>query len=97
MLGAGRLRKGGARRGGDTAIGPVQLAKHRLESEIADKMDLALPPASGGLIADYDSDGADAVAKALTNAVKISVGHIDSLSREAAQGRLAEAQAGMGG
>src|SRR4051794_25851042 len=50
-----------------TAVGAAaggvmsNLAKHRLQSGIAEKMDGALPPASGGVIAVYDSDGADAV------------------------------------
>src|SRR5947208_13663158 len=54
-----------------TAVGAAaggamsKLVKHRLENGIAEKMDAALPPASGGVIAVYDSDGADAVAKAL--------------------------------
>ena len=37
-----------------------------------------------------------AVAKALTNAVKTSVGHIDSLSAKELTAGLAEAQSGMG-
>ena len=73
-----------------------KFAKHRLESGIAEKMDAALPPASGGVIAVYDSDGADAVAKALANAVKTSVSHIDSLSTKELKAGLTEAQAGMG-
>ena len=43
----------------------AKFAKHRVESGIADKMDDALPPGSGGVIAIYDSDGAGAVDKAL--------------------------------
>ena len=44
-----------------------------------------------------DSDGAEAVGKALANAVKTSVAHIDSLSAKQLTAGLAEAQAGMGG
>src|SRR5881409_3686240 len=57
------------------AVGGVmsKFAKHRLESGIGEKMDAALPPASAGLIAIYDSDGADVVDQALVNAVKKSV------------------------
>jgi len=73
-----------------------KLVKHRLNSGIAEKMDAALPPASGGVIAVYDSDGAEAVGKALANAVKTSVAHIDSLSAKQLKAGLAEAQAGMG-
>jgi hypothetical protein len=52
-----------------------------------------------GVAADviYDSDGADEVAKALANAVKTSVAHIDSLSANSLKAGLAEAQSGMGG
>jgi uncharacterized membrane protein len=74
-----------------------KLAKHRLESGIGDKMDTALPPGSGGVIAVYDSDGADEVDKALANAVIKSVGHIDHMSAKELKAGLAEAQAGMGG
>jgi uncharacterized membrane protein len=86
-----------------TAVGAAaggvmsKFAKHRLESGIAEKMDAALPPASGGVIAVYDSDGADAVDKALANAVKKSVAQIDGLSAKNLKAGLAEAQAGMGG
>jgi uncharacterized membrane protein len=74
-----------------------KLVKHRLESGIGDKMDAALPPASGGVIALYDSDGAAAVDAVLTNAVKKSVGHMDGTSAKELKAGLAEAQAGMGG
>ena len=86
-----------------TAVGAVagaamgKFAKHRLESGIGDKMDTALPDGSGGVIAVYDSDGADAVDKALANAVKKSVAHIDGTSAKELKAGLAEAQAGMGG
>src|SRR6266700_3881952 len=66
-----------------TAVGAAagaltgKFAKHRLESSIAEKMDAALPPGSGGVIAVYDSDDADAVDKVLTNAIKKSVAHVD--------------------
>jgi arylsulfatase len=86
-----------------TAVGAAagavsgRFAKHRLESGIGEKMDAALPPGSGGVIAVYDSDGAEAVGKALANAVKTSVAHIDNLSAKQLKAGLAEAQAGMGG
>jgi len=53
------------------ALGGVtgKFAKHRLQSGIGKKMDAALPPGSGGVIAVYDSGGADTVDKALVNAV----------------------------
>jgi arylsulfatase len=86
-----------------TAIGAAggavlgKFAKHRLESGIAEKMDAALPNGSGGVIAVYDSPGADAVGKALSNAVKTSVATIDGGSAKELKAGLAEAQAGMGG
>jgi arylsulfatase len=86
-----------------TAVGAAaggvmaKFAKHRLESGIAEKMDGALPPSSGGVIAIYDSDGADAVDKALANAVKKSVAQIDGTSAKELKAGLGEAQAGMGG
>jgi len=86
-----------------TAVGAAggalmgKFAKHRLESGIGEKMDAALPPGSGGVIAVYDSDGADAVDKALANAVKKSVSQIDGTSAKELKAGLEEAQAGMGG
>ena len=86
-----------------TAVGAAagavmgKFAKHRLEGGIAEKMDDALPPGSGGVIAVYDSPGADLVSKALANAVKTSLlAEIDGASAKLKAG-LAEAQAGMGG
>ena len=86
-----------------TAIGAVaggvmgKFAKHRVESGIGEKMDAALPPGSGGVIAIYGSEGHDAVDAALANAVKKSVAHIDGMSADNLKQGLAEAQAGMGG
>src|SRR6266513_5444243 len=81
------------------AVGGVtgKFAKHRLESGIGKKMDAALPPGSGGVIAVYDAGGADTVDKALANAVKKSVAQIDGMSAKKLKAGLAEAQAGMGG
>jgi arylsulfatase len=86
-----------------TAVGAAagavlgKFAKHRLQSGIAEKMDTALPPGSGGVIAVYDTEGAAAVDKALANAVKKSVVQIDGTSAKELKAGLAEAQAGMGG
>jgi hypothetical protein len=49
------------------------------------------------VIAVYDSEGHDAVDKALVNAVKKSVAQIDGTSAKELKAGLAEAQAGMGG
>ena len=83
----------GAAAGGVTG----KFAKHRLESGIGEKMDAALPPGSGGVIAVYDSDGAAAGGRALDNAVKKSVAHIDDTSAKELKAGLAEAQSGMAG
>ena len=86
-----------------TAVGAAagglagKFAKHRLESGIGEKMDAALPPGSGGVIAVYDSDGAAAVDDALANAVKKSVAHIDGMKAKELKAGLEEAQAGMSG
>jgi uncharacterized membrane protein len=84
-----------------TAVGAAaggvagKFAKHRLESGIGEKMDAALPPGSGGVIAVYDSDGAALVDAALANAVKKSVAHIDGTKAKELKAGLEEAQAGM--
>ena len=86
-----------------TAVGAAggavagRFAKHRLESGIGDKMDAALPPGSGGVMAVYDADDASAVEQAVANAVKTSVAHIDGASAKELKAGLAEAQAGMAG
>src|SRR4051794_17193273 len=72
-------------------------AEHRLTSGIGEKLDAALPPGSGGLIAVYDASGRDSVAAALANAVRTSVATIDGLSAHKLKEGLAEAQAGMAG
>jgi arylsulfatase len=74
-----------------------KFAKHRLESGIGEKMDGALPPGSGGVIAVYETAGAAAVDGALANAVRKSVAQIDGASAKELKAGLAEAQAGMGG
>ncbi len=86
-----------------TAIGAAagavvgKFARHRVESGIGEKMDAALPAGSGGVIAIYDSDGHDAVDRALANAVAKSVAQIDGTSADELKAGLAEAQAGIGG
>jgi arylsulfatase len=86
-----------------TAVGAAaggllgKFAKHRIESGIGEKMDDALPPGSGGVIAIYDANGAEAVDTALANAVKKSIAQIDGTSAKELKAGLAEAQAGMGG
>jgi len=86
-----------------TAVGAVagagmgKFARHKLEKGIAEKMETALPNGAGAVIAVYDSEGADAVGKALPNAVKTSVATVDGLSPNKLKAGLAEAQAGMGG
>jgi uncharacterized membrane protein len=84
-----------------TAVGAAgggligKFAKHRLKSGIGEKMDAALPPGTGGVIAVYDTDDGPAVDRALANAVKKSVAQIDGTSAKELKAGLAEAQAGM--
>src|SRR5436305_294352 len=86
-----------------TAVGAAaggvmgKFAKHRVESGIGEKLDAALPPGAGGVIAIYDAAGAEAVDAALANAVRKSVAHIDGMSAKELKAGLGEAQAGMGG
>jgi uncharacterized membrane protein len=83
----------GAAAGGVTG----RFAKHRLESGIGEKMDAALPPGSGGVIAVHDSGGAAAVDEELANAVKKSVAQLDGTNAKELKAGLEDAQAGMGG
>src|SRR5947209_9122800 len=68
----------GAAAGGVAA----RFARHKLESGIEQKMDAALPPGAGGVIAIYDSGGADAVDKALVNAVRSEERRVGKDSRQ---------------
>jgi len=86
-----------------TAVGAAvgglagKFAKHRIESGIGDKLDDALPPGSAGVIAIYDHAHADAVAKALKNAIRSSTAQIDKASAKELKAGLEEAGAGLGG
>src|SRR2546430_8480987 len=81
------------------ALGGVtgKFAKHRLESGIGKKVDAALPPGSGGVIAVYDTDGPDTGDKALVNAGKKIVAPIAGTSAKQVKARLAEGPRGLGG
>jgi arylsulfatase len=85
-----------------TAVGAAagaitgKFARHRLQSGIGEKLDVALPPNSAGLIAIYEHDGADAVAGALSNAAMKSIAQIDKASAKELKAGLEEAQAGLG-
>jgi len=86
-----------------TAVGAAagalagKFARHRARAGIGDKMDDALPPGSAGIIAIYEHDGADAVAGALTNAIRTSTAQIDKASAEELKAGLQEASAGLAG
>jgi arylsulfatase len=86
-----------------TAVGAAagalagRFARHRARAGIGDKMDDALPPGSAGIIAIYEHDGADAVAGALTNAIRTSTAQIDKASAEELKAGLQEASAGLAG
>src|SRR3954454_12280855 len=87
-----------ANAGGAAARAAVgKSARHRIDSGIGEKLDAALPPGSGGLIAIYDSAGADAVDGALANAVRKSAAYIDPGCARSRKAGLAEAQAGLTG
>jgi uncharacterized membrane protein len=81
------------------AVGGVagKLARHRVESGIGETMDGALPAGSAGLITIYEHRGADAVEKALANAIMKSTAQIDKVAAKELKQGLAEAQAGLGG
>ena len=74
-----------------------KFARHRVKAGIGEKMDDALPPGSAGIIAIYEHDGADAVAGALTNAIRTSTAQIDKASAEELKAGLQEASAGLAG
>ena len=74
-----------------------KFARHRVKAGIGEKMDDALPPGSAGIIAIYERDGADAVAGALTNAIRTSTAQIDKASAAELKAGLKEASAGLAG
>ena len=74
-----------------------KFAKHRVTSGIGDKFDDVLSAGSAALIAIYEADGAEAVQKAIPNAVKTSVAHMDGASHKELKAGLEEAAAGMAG
>ncbi len=81
------------------AVGALagKFARHRVQAGIGEKMDDALPSGSAGIIAIYEHDGADAVAGALTNAIRTSTAQIDKASTEELKAGLEEASAGLAG
>ena len=74
-----------------------KLARKRLESGIAEKMDDALPPGSAGIIAVYEHDDTSAVEDALQNSIRKSIAQIDKASAKELKAGLEEASAGLGG
>lgn len=72
-----------------------KFARHRVQAGIGDKLDDALPPGSAGIIAIYEHDGAEAVAGALENAIRISTAQIDKASARELKAGLKEASAGL--
>ena len=81
------------------AIGGLagKFARHRAKAGIGDKLDEALPPGSAGIIAIYEHDGAEAVAKALANAIRTSTAQIDKASAAELKAGLQQASAGLAG
>ncbi len=86
-----------------TAVGAAvggltgKFARKRLETGIGEKMDDALPPGSAGIIAVYDHGDADAVTRALENAIRSSKSQIDKASAKELKAGLEEAGAGLAG
>jgi arylsulfatase len=86
-----------------TAVGAAlgglagRFARKRVQAGIGEKMDDALPPGSAGIIAIYDSDDADAVQRALVNAIRSSTAQIDKASAKELKAGLEEASAGLAG
>lgn len=74
-----------------------KFARHRVQAGIGDKLDDALPPGSAGIIAIHEHDGADAVARALANAIRTSTAQIDKASAKELKAGLTEASAGLAG
>jgi arylsulfatase len=74
-----------------------RFARKRLETGIGDKMDESLPPGSAGIIAIYEHADADAVAGALSNAIRSSIAQIDKASAKELKAGLEEAGTGLGG
>ncbi len=83
----------GAAVGGLSASSPAS----ECEAGIGEKMDDALPPGSAGIIAIYDHEHADAVARALENAIRSSKSQIDKASAKELKAGLEEAGAGLAG
>ena len=81
------------------ALGGVagKFARKRLEAGIGEKMDDALPPGSAGIIAIYDHADAEAVAGALSNAIRSSTSQIDKASAKELKAGLEEASTGLAG
>ena len=86
-----------------TAVGAAagglagKFARHRMKAGIGDKLDDALPPGSAGIIAIYDHDAADIVARALANAIRTSIAQIDKASANELKAGLKEASVGLAG
>ena len=72
-------------------------AHHRLLTGMGEKMDDALPQGSAGIIAVYDHDHADSVARALSNAIRKSISQIDRASAKELKAGLEKASAGLAG
>ena len=72
-------------------------ARKRMLAGIEAKMDKALPAGSAAGIAIYDHHDADAVAKALSNAIRTSTVQIDKASAQELKAGLEKASAGLAG
>ena len=92
--------EGGATMGGGVGVLVGLLGRatrHRVRAKIGEKMDEALPVGSAAVIAAYDHDHADLVARALANTIRSSAARIDKLTPKNLQAGLEAAAAGLGG
>ena len=71
--------------------------RHLVAKKIGDELDQQLPPGSAGVVAVYDHDHAEAVAKALVNATRKSTSQIDKIGAKQLKEGLAEAGTGLSG
>ena len=72
-------------------------ARKRVLAGIEEKMDDALPLGSAAVIAIYDHEGANSVAKVLSNAIRTSTVQIDKASAKDLKAGLEKASAGLAG
>src|SRR5262245_438728 len=92
--------EGGATMGGGRGVLVGLFGKatrQRVRAKIGEQMDEALPAGSAAVIAAYDHEDADVVARALANTIRSSEAQVDKLTPKNLQAGLEAAAAGLGG